>query len=150
MKALLQRVTEARVVLSESGEVLGEIGRGIAVLVCAEPGDGAAEAELFARKVANMRIFEDDAGKMNLSVKDAGGAVLAISQFTLAADWRNGNRPGFSKAAPPELAEPHFDLFCAKLAAEGVVVERGRFRTHMCVELKNDGPTTIWMDSNER
>ena len=150
MKALLQRVTEARAVMVGSGEVLGEIAAGVAVLVCAEPGDGAAEAELFARKVANMRIFEDAAGKMNLSVKDVGGAVLAISQFTLAADWRNGNRPGFSAAAPPELAEPQFEMFCDKLAAEGVAVARGRFRTRMRIELHNDGPTTIWIDSNER
>ena len=149
MKAVLQRVTEARAVGAETGEVLGEIGPGVCALFCTEPGDGDDDAGYFARKIANMRIFDDAEGKMNLSVKDVGGQVLAISQFTLAAQWRKGNRPSFSAVADPDAAEHLYGVFCERLAAEGVALERGRFRTHMRIELKNDGPVTIIMDSAE-
>jgi len=147
MKAVLQRVTEARAVDAESGEVLGEIGPGVCLLICTEPRDGDDEAGYFARKIANMRIFDDTEGKMNRSVLDVGGEVLAISQFTLAAQWRKGNRPSFSAAADPDAAEHLYDVFCERLADEGVALQRGRFRTHMRIELKNDGPVTIIMDS---
>jgi len=145
MKAVLQRVAEASVDLE--GEAIAAIGPGLVVLVCAEKSDAEADADFFARKIANMRLFADAAGKTNLSIKDVEGEALVISQFTLAADWRKGNRPGFSAAADPETAERLYDYFCEKLAAEGVPVKKGRFRSHMRVNLVNDGPVTIWMDS---
>lgn len=145
MRGLIQRVSEARV--SVSGAVLGEIGPGLLVLVCAMQGDGAAQAEKLAAKVAKLRIFEDDAGRMNRSVRDVGGAALVVSQFTLAADTRSGNRPGFSAAAAPELGERLYEQFAARLQAEGVPVATGRFGADMQVALVNDGPVTIWMDT---
>jgi len=147
MKALLQRVSEAGV--SVEGEVVGAIGRGLLILVCAEPDDTGEEAAFLARKIAALRIFPDDAGMMNLSVRDVGGAALAVSQFTLAADWRRGNRPGFSRAAGPELGAALYDQFCDLLRAEGLVVATGRFGAEMRVELVNEGPVTIWMDTND-
>ena len=148
MRALLQRVSEASVSLE--GEVLSAIGPGLVVLVCAEKGDDEAQAGFFARKIANMRLFADAGGKTNLAILDVGGEALIISQFTLAADWRKGNRPGFSAAADPETAERLYEYLCKQLAAEGVPVKTGRFRSHMAVSLVNDGPMTIWMDSGER
>ncbi|NQV84635.1 MAG: D-tyrosyl-tRNA(Tyr) deacylase [Rhodospirillales bacterium] len=148
MRALLQRVTEASVSLE--GETLAEIGPGLVVLVCAEKGDDEVAADYFARKIANMRLFADAEGKTNLSILDVGGEALVISQFTLAAEWRKGNRPGFSAAADPETAEQLYGYLCEKLAAEGVPVKKGKFRSHMAVYLINDGPMTIWMDSGER
>ena len=148
MKALLQRVSEARVEVD--GEVLGAVGRGLVVLFCAEPDDREADAEAFARKIAKLRIFADDAGKMNLSLIDIGGGALAVSQCTLAADLSRGNRPGFSSAAPPELGESLYRHFCDALAQQGVTVETGRFGAHMAVHLVNDGPVTIWMDGRGR
>jgi len=148
MKVLLQRVSEAEV--SVDGEVVARIGPGLLVFVCVEAGDDEAAAELLARKVANLRIFEDAAGKMNRSVRDTGGGVLAVSQFTLAADWRKGNRPGFSGAAAPDLARPLYDHFLSRLGDEGVPVESGRFAARMAVRLVNDGPVTIWMDTRGR
>ena len=142
---MLQRASEASVGLD--GETIAAIGRGLVVLLCAERDDGEAEADLFARKIAHMRLFADADGKTNLSLLDVAGEALVISQFTLAADWRKGNRPGFSAAADPETAERLYDYFCEKLAAEGVPVKKGRFRSHMRVNLVNDGPVTIWMDS---
>lgn len=150
MRALLQRVTEAAVRATETGESLGAIGPGHVVLVCAMDGDTEAEAEQLARKVARMRVFEDAAGKMNLSVQDTGGAVLAVSQFTLAADTRRGNRPGFSSGAAFETAERLYERFVGALRDEGVPVETGRFRTRMQISLINDGPVTIWMDTDNR
>lgn len=147
MKALLQRVTEASV--SVGDRTVGRIGQGLLVLLCAEPGDGEQESAFLARKIAAMRIFADDAGKMNRSVRDVGGSALVVSQFTLAADWRRGNRPGFSRAAPPDLAQTLYRQFCAGLAAEGVPVETGEFAAEMAVRLVNDGPVTIWMDTRE-
>ena len=148
MKALLQRVSEAGVSLE--GETIAEIGPGLVGLVCTEKDDGEAEADFFARKIANMRLFADEDGKSNLSLLDVGGEALVISQFTLAADWRKGNRPGFSRVADPETAERHYEYFCKRLAAEGVPVKTGKFRSHMAVSLTNDGPMTIWMDSGEK
>ena len=147
MKAMLQRVSEASVTVE--GETVGAIARGLLILVCADPDDGVDEAAFLARKIAAMRIFPDDADKMNLSVRDVDGAALAVSQFTLAADWRRGNRPGFSRAAPPELGEALYEKFCECLRAEGLPVETGRFGAEMRVHLVNEGPVTIWMDTKE-
>jgi D-tyrosyl-tRNA(Tyr) deacylase len=145
LKALVQRVSAAGVTVGE--DVIGEIGPGLLVLLGVEVGDAAAAADLLARKIAALRIFEDDAGKMNLAVHDVGGAVLAISQFTLAADLRKGNRPSFIRAAPPEVAEPLYQQFCTRLREAGLPVATGRFGAHMAVRLINDGPVTIWLDS---
>lgn len=147
MKTVLQRVSEASVAVN--GETVGAIDRGLMVLFCAEEGDSEGDISFFTRKIAAMRIFPDDAGKMNRSVKDVGGAVLAISQFTLAADWRKGNRPGFSKAAAPEEGKRLYERFCQALSDEGLVVETGIFAADMKVSLVNDGPVTIVMDSKD-
>ncbi len=146
MKALLQRVSEASVAVD--GRTVGEIGRGLLVLFCAEAGDGEADADRLAGKVAKLRIFADEAGKMNRSVLDIGAAVLVVSQFTLAADLSRGNRPGFSGAAPPELARALYTRFCERMAGQGVAVETGEFQAEMAVSLINDGPVTIWMDTD--
>lgn len=145
MKAVVQRVLEATVTVD--GEIVGAIGRGLMVLVCVEEADGEAEVDLLAGKIAKMRIFSDDAGKMNRALADIEGAVLAVSQFTLAADWRRGNRPSFSRAGSPEHAQRQFVLFCERLRGFGVPVETGVFAAHMEVALVNDGPVTIWMDT---
>lgn len=145
MRALVQRVTEARV--SVSGAVIGEIGPGLMILVCAMQGDVETDAEKLAAKIAKLRIFRDDEGRMNRSVRDTGGAVLVVSQFTLAADTSRGNRPGFSTAAPPGEGERLYDYFADRMATEGLTVARGRFGADMKVSLVNDGPVTIWMDT---
>jgi D-tyrosyl-tRNA(Tyr) deacylase len=145
VRAVLQRVTEARVHVA--GELIGETGPGLLILVCAMSGDSEAEAERLAAKIAKLRIFKDDQGKMNLSVRDIGGSALVVSQFTLAADLR-GNRPGFSTAAAPDLGERLYQHFSASLAAEGVPVAKGQFGADMAVSLVNDGPVTIWMDTD--
>lgn len=144
MRAVLQRVSRAQV--SVDGQVAGRCGPGLMILVCAMQGDGADQPAKLAAKVAKMRIFKDDQGKMNLSVRDIGGSALVISQFTLAADLR-GNRPGFSTAAAPEDGKRLYEAFAAALAAEGVPVETGIFGADMAVELVNDGPVTIWIDT---
>lgn len=145
MRCLVQRVSEASVKVE--GEVTGAIGRGFLVLVCAMAGDGDMEADRLARKVANLRIFRDGAGKMNLPLPAVGGTVLAISQFTLAADGaESGNRPGFSRAAPPEAGRHLYDRFCAALRDQGISVATGVFGADMQVSLVNDGPVTIWFD----
>jgi len=144
VRAVLQRVTGASV--SVEGAVVGRCGAGLMVLVCAMQGDDAGVAVKMAAKVAKMRIFKDAAGKMNLSVRDVGGSALVISQFTLAADLR-GNRPGFSTAAAPEVGRVLYEAFAEALRAEGVAVETGIFGADMAVALVNDGPVTIWMDS---
>ena len=146
MRAVLQRVTEARVHVE--GELVGETGKGFLILVCAMGGDTEAQAEKLAAKVAKLRVFKDEQGKMNLSVKDIGGSALVVSQFTLAADLR-GNRPGFSTAAPPAEGERLYLHFSCCLDREGVPVANGRFGADMAVSLVNDGPVTIWMDTDQ-
>lgn len=146
MRAVLQRVTEARVHVD--GHLIGATGKGFLILVCAMAGDAEAQAERLAAKVAKLRVFKDDQGKMNLSVKDVGGSALIVSQFTLAADLR-GNRPGFSTAAPPSEGERLYLHFAQTLANEGVPVGTGRFGADMAVSLVNDGPVTIWMDTDQ-
>jgi D-tyrosyl-tRNA(Tyr) deacylase len=136
-------VTEASVRVD--GLLVGETGPGLLILVCAMAGDSEPVAAQLAAKIAKLRIFKDDQGKMNLSVRDIGGSALVVSQFTLAADLR-GNRPGFSTAAAPETGERLYLHFSACLAAEGVPVSNGRFGADMAVSLVNDGPVTIWMD----
>ena len=143
MRAVLQRVSRASVTVN--GAVCGEIGSGLLVLVCAMQGDDTSKADLLAAKIAKMRIFKDEAGKMNLSVRDIGGSALIVSQFTLAADLR-GNRPGFSTAAPPEDGKRLYEYFSARMQAEGIPVANGIFGADMDVSLNNDGPVTIWMD----
>lgn len=145
MKAVLQRAGEASVVVD--GEVVGKIGQGLVVFLCVVDEDGEAEADFFARKIARMRIFGDAGGRMNLSLLDVAGAALVVSQFTLAARWRKGNRPGFSGAAGPEAGDLLYRYFCSRLGQEGIPVCTGRFGAHMEVRLVNDGPVTIWMDS---
>ena len=145
MKTLVQRVSEAAVTVE--GRELGAIGPGLLVLVCAVRGDGEEQAAHLARKIAALRIFEDEAGKMNRSLLDVGGSALVVSQFTLAADLSRGNRPGFSRAAPPEEAKALYERFAVLLGGHGVPVETGEFGAHMAVRLINDGPVTIWMDT---
>lgn len=145
MRALAQRVARASVTVE--GRVTGEIARGLLVLLGATHTDGEAEAAWLAAKVAGLRVFADDAGKMNRDVREAGGAVLVVPQFTLYGDARRGRRPEFTAAARPEVAEPLFESFCGRLAAEGVRVERGVFRAHMAVELLNDGPVTLLIET---
>jgi D-aminoacyl-tRNA deacylase len=147
VRAVIQRVAQARVTVA--GEVAGAIERGFLVLLGIAPADTEAEAALLARKIAGLRVFEDADGKMNLSLAEVGGSVLAVSQFTLYADVRKGRRPSFTDAAVPEQAQPLYARFCELLAAEGVPVRKGVFQAHMQVELVNDGPVTIWIDSNE-
>jgi D-tyrosyl-tRNA(Tyr) deacylase len=140
----LQRVSRASVAVD--GTVVGEIGAGLLILICAMQGDTAAEADKLAAKIAKLRIFKDQAGKMNLSVRDMGGAALVVSQFTLAADLR-GNRPGFSYAAAPDEGKRLYDHFATRIAAEGIAVAKGIFGAEMDVALNNDGPVTIWIDT---
>jgi D-tyrosyl-tRNA(Tyr) deacylase len=144
VRAVVQRVSHASVTVGD--RVTGEIGRGLMILVCAMQGDTEAEADRLAAKIAKLRIFKDAADKMNLSVKDTGGAALVVSQFTLAADLR-GNRPGFSTAAPPAEGERLYDYFAARLASEGIPVAKGEFGADMDVRLLNQGPVTIWLDT---
>jgi D-aminoacyl-tRNA deacylase len=142
MRAVCQRVAEARVRVE--GQVMGEIGPGLCVLLGIARGD--AETERFAAKIARLRIFPDAESRFDRSLLDTGGAALVVSQFTLLADTGKGNRPGFSDAAPPDEAEPLYDQFCADLEALGVAVARGVFGASMAVELVNEGPVTIIVD----
>jgi D-tyrosyl-tRNA(Tyr) deacylase len=144
LKAVVQRVSQARVVVA--GESVAEIGQGLAVLLGVARGDSPADAERLAGKVARLRIFEDEDGKFDDSLLDVGGQALVVSQFTLIADTRKGNRPSFTDAAPPDEAELLYETFCAALAAVDVRVERGVFGARMEVELVNDGPVTIVLD----
>ncbi len=144
MRALIQRVSEASVRVD--GEVLGAVGAGLLVLVCAVAGDDDSRPAALAAKVARLRVFRDAAGKMNLALKDTGGAALVVSQFTLAADTSRGNRPGFSGAADPETGERLYLAFAAALRDEGVPVATGGFGADMKVSLVNDGPVTIMVD----
>lgn len=147
MRCVVQKVTRARVTVE--GEVTGEIENGYMVLVGAEDGDTEADVNYCADKIVGLRVFEDADDKMNLSLKDVGGSVLMVSQFTLLGDARHGRRPSFIRAARPEAAEPLFERLCEKVAEKGVHVETGRFRTHMEVSLVNDGPVTILLDSKK-
>lgn len=148
MRTVLQRVSRASVTVA--GERIASIGIGLLVLLGVEQGDDEKAADYLAEKVAGLRIFEDGAGKMNLSVSDCDGELLVVSQFTLLADCRKGRRPGFSQAALPEQAEPLCDYFVAKLRQRGLPVQTGQFRAEMEVELVNDGPVTIMLDSQRK
>lgn len=145
MRACVQRVTEARV--SVDGEMVGQIGRGLLVLLGVATGDGDAAARWLAEKIAGLRIFEDDAGKMNLSLGDTAGSMLVVSQFTLLGDCRRGRRPSFVDASPPEEAERLYEVFVDAVRAVGIEVATGRFRRHMLVSLVNDGPVTLLVES---
>jgi len=145
VRALVQRVERASVAVE--GRVSGAIGRGLLVLLGATHDDGAREASWLAGKLATLRIFADAEGKMNLDVRESGGAVLVVPQFTLYGDARRGRRPEFTAAARPEVAEPLFERFCRELEGQGVRVERGVFRAHMRVELVNDGPVTMLVET---
>jgi D-tyrosyl-tRNA(Tyr) deacylase len=145
MRALVQRVTRATVRVE--GRAAGTIRRGLLVLLGARQGDGEREAQWLARKVAGLRLFADEAGRMNLDLTAVGGGALVVPQFTLYGDARRGRRPDFTRAAAPEEAEPLYERFCAALAAEGVTVQRGVFRAHMEVELVNDGPVTLLVET---
>ena len=147
MRLVVQRVTRASVTVE--GEIAGKIGKGYMVLAGAEVGDTEADARLCADKLAGLRVFVDDEGKMNRSVLDVGGAILLVSQFTLLGDARHGRRPSFIAAARPEEAEPLLVTMKAMLEEKGLHVETGRFRAHMDVELVNDGPVTILIDSRK-
>jgi len=144
VRALIQRVSEASVEVD--GERIAAIGGGLLVLVAAGAADGAGAPAQLAAKVAGLRIFADAEGRMNRSIADVGGEALVVSQFTLYADVRRGNRPGFTDAAPPGIGEPLVDAFAAALRELGVPVATGRFGAHMQVALVNDGPVTIWLD----
>lgn len=144
VRALIQRVNAASVTVD--GAVIGEIGPGVLVLICAMQGDEAGQTAKLASKISKLRIFKDDAGKMNRSLLDTGGAALVVSQFTLAADTRNGNRPGFSTAARPDEGRALYEQFARDLGALSIPVETGEFGADMQVALVNDGPVTIWMD----
>ncbi|MGB3406797.1 MAG: D-aminoacyl-tRNA deacylase [Jannaschia sp.] len=144
MKAIVQRVSEARVEIG--GEAVGRTGPGLMILVCAMQDDGPANAEALAERIAKLRIFRDDAGRMNRSVRETGGSALVVSQFTLAADTSRCNRPGFSAAAPPPEGERLYDHFVSHLRAQDVAVETGRFGADMVVHIVNDGPVTIPID----
>jgi D-tyrosyl-tRNA(Tyr) deacylase len=145
VKAVIQRVSEASVTVD--ARRIGAVGSGLLVLLCVEQGDGQREVDFVARKIAQLRIFEDDAGKMNRSVVDVGGGALVVSQFTLAADLSRGNRPGFAGAADPSEAVPLYERFCTRMVEHGVPTETGSFGARMAVALVNDGPVTIWMDT---
>ncbi len=147
MRAVLQRVTQARVIVD--GNVTGEIGSGLVVLIAVGRDDVSATAVSMAVKIVNLRIFNDEQGKMNRSLLDTGGAILAISQFTLYGDLRGQRRPSFIQAAPPELGKALYDEFVVALRAVGVRVKTGVFQAHMSVELTNDGPATILLDSDK-
>ena len=147
MRAVIQRVRQARVEVD--GAEVGAIGCGFLVLLGVAAGDTAADAAYLAEKTAGLRIFEDDAGKMNLALPDVGGAVLAVSQFTLLGDCRKGRRPGFTDAAPPQLADLLYNQYVAALRAAGLEVATGLFRAEMQVHLVNDGPVTLLLDSRK-
>ncbi|WP_170478624.1 D-aminoacyl-tRNA deacylase [Ruegeria arenilitoris] len=145
MRALLQRVSKSSV--WTDGALIGQSGPGLMILVCAMHGDGPEKAAQLAQKIAKLRIFKDEVGKMNRSILDVGGSALVVSQFTLAADTTRGNRPGFSDAAPAAEGERLFNAFVSNLADHGIPVETGAFGADMSVELVNDGPVTIWMEN---
>jgi D-tyrosyl-tRNA(Tyr) deacylase len=144
VRALIQRVTDASVRVE--GDVIGQIGPGLLILVCAMDGDDTAKSATLAAKISKLRIFTDEAGKMNRSLLDTGGEALIVSQFTLAADTSRGNRPGFSAAAKSDEGRQLYEAFIADVTALGIKTATGSFGTDMAVSLTNDGPVTIWMD----
>jgi D-aminoacyl-tRNA deacylase len=148
LKALLQRVTRASVTVSD--EIVGRIGNGLVVLVGVANGDTIKDAQYLAQKTVGLRIFTDSEGKFNLSALDTSGELLIVSQFTLLADARKGRRPSFTDAAPPAQAEELFNRFVDEVRTSGLKVETGRFQTHMLVEIQNDGPVTIMLDSKDK
>jgi len=148
MKAVLQRVSRAKVTVA--GEIVGQIDRGLLVLLGVEIGDTDADAQQLADKTIQLRIFDDADGRMNLALADVGGAVLVVSQFTLLGDCRKGRRPSFIQAAPPELAERLYETFVAAIGVQGIPVATGRFRAMMEVELVNDGPVTLLLESRKQ
>ena len=148
MRALIQRARD--LLARHRDRALARTGPGMVIFVCAMQGDGEADARRLAAKIARLRIFRDGEGRMNRSILDCGGEALVVSQFTLAADTRRGNRPGFSAAAPPDEGRRLYETFAEALAGEGVPVATGRFGADMEVALLNDGPVTIWMDQAER
>lgn len=145
MRALIQRVQWGRVTVA--GRSVAEIGPGLVILLGVGPGDNNRQVEYLVDKIANLRIFEDQAGKINRSILDAGGQALVVSQFTLYADTRKGRRPSFTGAASPEIAAPMVEKFAALLQSRGVPTRTGEFGAHMLVEIANDGPVTIWIES---
>jgi D-aminoacyl-tRNA deacylase len=147
MRASIQRVSEAHVTVD--GAETGRIGLGLVVLLGVGHNDGEAEVAWLAEKIAGLRIFEDEAGKMNRSLAEVGGAMLVVSQFTLFGDCRKGRRPSFIDAAPPELAERLYESFVGAVRKSGIEVGTGKFREHMLVSLVNDGPVTLWIDTAE-
>ncbi len=148
MRAVVQRVSRASVTVA--GEVTSRIGKGFLVLLGVEEGDGQDEVVYMAQKIAGLRVFEDADGKMNLSLAEVGGAMLVVSQFTLLGDCRKGRRPSFIQAARPELADELYRAFSAEARGQGIEVQTGRFQTHMDVELLNDGPVTLLIDSHKQ
>ena len=144
LRALLQRVSRASVTVD--GQVVSQIGKGLLILLGIGHGDGEEQAEFLAEKAANLRIFEDEQGKSNLSVLDIGGEAIVVSQFTLYADARKGRRPSFTDAALPEVAEPLVERFAELLRGHGVPTQTGKFRAHMEVEIHNNGPVTVWLE----
>lgn len=144
MRVILQRVNDSRVTVE--GEPIAEIGLGVVILLGIGHGDGEEQARYLANKIANLRIFEDEAGKINRSLLDVGGKAIVVSQFTLYADTRKGRRPSFTDAAPPETASPLVERFAQLLVEQGVPTQTGEFGAHMLVEIANDGPVTIWME----
>ena len=145
MRLVLQRVKSGRVVVA--GHAIAEIGKGLVILLGVGPGDSEEQARLLAEKVANLRIFEDEHGKMNRSLLEVSGQAIVVSQFTLYADTRRGRRPSFTDAALPELARPLVERFAALLCELGVPTQTGEFAAHMLVEIGNDGPVTIWLEA---
>jgi D-tyrosyl-tRNA(Tyr) deacylase len=145
MRALIQRVSQAQVLVE--GEVIGKVGEGLLILVCAMQGDTGAKGAKLAQKISKLRIFCDDQGRMNRSLLDIGGSALIVSQFTLGADTSRGNRPGFSQAASPDEGRRLYETFVADFKAIGIATETGQFGADMKVSLLNDGPVTIWMDT---
>ena len=145
MRAVIQRVNYGRVTIE--GRVTADIGKGLVILLGIGPGDDAEKSAALAKKIAQLRIMEDAQGKMNLSILDTGGSAVVVSQFTLFADTRKGNRPSFTEAAPPQIASPLVDHFVAQLRGFGIPVQTGEFGAHMLVALENDGPVTIWIEN---
>jgi D-aminoacyl-tRNA deacylase len=144
VRALLQRVSSGNVIVH--GELIAEIGRGVVILLGIAPGDSEEQARYLVEKIANLRIFEDEDGKLNLSLLDIGGKAIVVSQFTLYADTRKGRRPSFTDAALPQVASPLVDRFVELLNAQGVPTQQGIFGAHMLVNIANDGPVTIWLE----